>query len=1201
MAKDDVLVCSSKFNRNHSRKHKNVRRGNRKNRSCKKGNDKGTPIKVNIAFNNVNRAKPRLYDIRKLICEQNIDIFGIDETFLENDECINVNGYKWYGKNRSGKGGGGIGMLVSEKIVVVDDNICNSTSDNYERLWIRVKISDIFINVCVTYFPVEGTDSELTDDLYNQLLSEVIQLENGCNDENPHILIMGDFNGRIGDKIYGGDPVLNSNGKRLLNFCNDASLDIVNCSRKCHGKITWFRHPFSSCIDYFLSSNILDSYIEKMIVDEERNFHLGSDHNVLFLHLKFNPCVRPKSDVGRGCKTWDISHDQDWSLYQKSISDNFDQWDATNFNDVNTLWNSWKETLISIALDNIGCKQASKTGKQWWDKSIDKAIQERKRACKEHRRWCKEDSQDKEKGDALWEDYKLKKIRAKNLIQQKITEMRVDRSVKIAQAGGPSCKDFWKELRGKKKRDEFNSLKIPNSNEITTDKKVIKASVMSYWNTLGKMNRELNDNDMSIKTHVSNVRKGFNGECNIDVPNVLNNMHFTFKEVKDSICRAKNNKAPGLDSITNELLKNGGDALINSLTDMFNRFLFLENSPVDWNKGIIVPIFKKGNKNDLNNYRGITLTSCVSKIFNRLVCDRISGFIENNDILTEVQGGFRKDHRCDDHIFTLKSIIATRSAEKKSTYLAFLDFRKAFDTVWREGLLSIAWNIGIRGKVWNVLDNLYKNVQCNVKLGDIETDLFDIDEGLKQGCVLSPVLFCIYINELTKMFHDENVGISIFDVKINCLFWADDVVLIADNETDLQKMLNIAGNFSERWKLDFNHSKSNVVIVGKRKDDNKIWNLGNSRITEVDHYKYLGFHISRNLSDHVHVNEMIKKGNRLIGYIKSIINSHDNFNRVYYGNILWKTLALPAINYACSVSSYSASDYKRLENLQLQMARSILRAPRNTPSVTLLGDLGWDTIENSHKICKIKYFDRLINMNSHRWPKLLFNAVLTIHNSNNHLRWNWIDCIEETLNDSGFCQIFRSVYNLDNHASWFRSFQDANQDHCNRNWYNITCNKSSLSDYIRFKNKPYLENYLIDKLDFYGVSLKFKARSNTLPLNGRAASWHNSKTSGLCDLCNGNVEDIRHFIFSCPKLNDIRTDELNRLEQSLDDNGLSYVWELFIASNIDEKLCILLGGDCTQFLPTFPSDLAHTANICFDNACKSLLKRAWKARNDLLK
>ena len=193
-----------------------------------------------------------------------------------------------------------VGMLVSDKIVVVDDNICNSASDNYERLWIRVKISDIFINVCVTYFPVEGTDQDLTNDLYNKLLSEVIQLENECN--NPQILIMGDFNGRIGDKIYGGDPALNSNGRRLLNFCNDASLDIVNCSRQCHGKITWFRHPYSSCIDYFLSFNILDDYIKKMIVDEERNFHLGSDHNVLFLHLKLNSCDRPKSNVGRGLK-----------------------------------------------------------------------------------------------------------------------------------------------------------------------------------------------------------------------------------------------------------------------------------------------------------------------------------------------------------------------------------------------------------------------------------------------------------------------------------------------------------------------------------------------------------------------------------------------------------------------------------------------------------------------------------------------------------------------------------------------------------------------------------------------------------------------------------------------------------------------------------------------------------------------------------
>ena len=105
---------------------------------------------------------------------------------------------------------------------------------------------------------------------------------------------------------------------------------------------------------------------------------------------------------------------------------------------------------------------------------------------------------------------------------------------------------------------------------------------------------------------------------------------------------------------------------------MFNRLLFLESSLIEWNNCIIVPNFKKVARNDLNSYRGSTLTSCVSKIFNRLVCDRISKFIEENDDLMEVQGGFRKDHRCEDHIFTLKSIIATRSAEKKTHLLSLL-------------------------------------------------------------------------------------------------------------------------------------------------------------------------------------------------------------------------------------------------------------------------------------------------------------------------------------------------------------------------------------------------------------------------------------------------------------------------------------------------------------------------------------------------
>jgi hypothetical protein len=457
----------------------------------------------------------------------------------------------------------------------------------------------------------------------------------------------------------------------------------------------------------------------------------------------------------------------------------------------------------------------------------------------------------------------------------------------------------------------------------------------------------------------------------------------------------------------------------------------------------------------------------------------------------------------------------------------------------------------------------------------------------------------MYINELTKMLRDNNVGSCIFDVRISCLFWADDVVLIADNENDLQNMLNIASDFSNKWKLDFNYNKSNVVIIGKRKNENKVWDLGNCHIKEADSYKYLGFNISRNFSDHVHVKELIQKGNRLIGYIKSIINSQDDFNRVYYGNILWKSLALPSINYACVISTYSASDYKKLESLQLQMARSILKAPRNTPSAALLGDLGWDYIESIHNQNKIKYLNRLISMDSHRWPKLLFNAIFTVFNNDVQLTWRWLDSVNNILKNCGFDHVLPSIYEANSNLAWFRSFVNINRQQCHVNWYNNACSKTSLHDYICFKNQPSLESYLMDKNDFTGASLKFKARSNTLPLNGRTSSWNEQK-SGSCDLCNDDLEDIRHFIFSCPATYNIRVDEFYKLKHKLQECGMFPVWLLFISSNIDTKLYMLLGGDCAQLLPTLASCSVDIVHTLLDDACKSILKRTWKARHSLL-
>ena len=226
-------------------------------------------------------------------------------------------------------------------------------------------------------------------------------------------------------------------------------------------------------------------------------------------------------------------------------------------------------------------------------------------------------------------------------------QMRVNRSIHTAQEGGPQCRKFWQTLKGKKPKQDVHCIKDPGSNKIIFDRHKMNQSIMHYWGTLGKMNMSLNDNEdcnsIGVKSSVDNLRLLFDLNANInDGNNCLSNIDLNIDIITDAIKKCKNNKAHGLDEISNELLTNGGTCLNQSILCLFRKLFELQSTPSQWNKGIIVPIFKKGTRNDLNNYRGITLTCCISKIFNRIIANAVSDFLEQSNAFSEVQGGFRK-------------------------------------------------------------------------------------------------------------------------------------------------------------------------------------------------------------------------------------------------------------------------------------------------------------------------------------------------------------------------------------------------------------------------------------------------------------------------------------------------------------------------------------------------------------------------------
>ncbi|XP_071943982.1 uncharacterized protein [Antedon mediterranea] len=417
------------------------------------------------------------------------------------------------------------------------------------------------------------------------------------------------------------------------------------------------------------------------------------------------------------------------------------------------------------------------------------------------------------------------------------------------------------------------------------------------------------------------------------------------------------------------------------------------------------------------------------------------------------------------------------------------------------------------------------------------TNEFNIHKGVKQGCVLSPILFSIFINEFVKLLRESNFGVRMNGVWMGGLFWADDVILIANNEREMTEMLEIANIFAKEWKLGFNHEKSNVMVVGKRINKDKEWKLGEKSIKEVNSYKYLGVYISSNMSEHSHYEHVIQKGNRLIAYIKGIIANLDDFNRVYYGNILWKTIAIPSINYACSIwYNKSKKDNEDLEKVQLQMARFLLKAPRYTPKEALYGDLGWVPLSKLHKLSRVKLFNRFITMDDHRWPNIVLNSMLQLKCDFDRLKYKFLSsCVDifEKCTDIGF--------------------------------YNNVFDNDSLT----------LVPFSVSNVERYCKTYK----------------WSND-VSGLCTLCgNGEIEDIKHFLLNCKAFDNIRMKELSNLQNNLVLCNDYDTWNRYTTATADDKLQYILGGDSIA--------ICKESETFFDLFCKQYTRAAWEKRSEL--
>lgn len=623
-----------------------------------------------------------------------------------------------------------------------------------------------------------------------------------------------------------------------------------------------------------------------------------------------------------------------------------------------------------------------------------------------------------------------------------------------------------------------------------------------------------------------------------DSPNEWINMPFSLSEITECIKHLRNHKACGIDNIHNEFLKACPPAMINLFVGLFNLVLDSGVIPPDWTVGLIMPLYKnKGSPSDPDNYRGITLLSCLGKLFTSVINLRLTKYLNALGAVGDEQAGFRADHSTLDHIFTLHSIVNFYLQKRKRLYCAFIDYRKAFDLIDRSKMWQKLLANGLNGKIIRVIHNLYYNAKSAVMSSGQLSQTFACNIGVRQGENLSPLLFALYLNDferyvsrhyagLQDLAADTTESLSDDDVEVffrmYVLLYADDTIVMAESVEELQKALNAVREYCDLWKLSVNTSKTKIVIFARGKVRKKpIFKFGNDNIEICDDYVYLGTRFNYNGSFLKAQSKQITQARKaafvLIKKIQCLQLPLDTQCE------LFDQLVVPILLYGSEVWGYRVNE--SVERFHKWFLKYILRLKVRTPSNMVYGELGRCPLKVSIQCRLVNFWARIITGSNHKLSNIMFRVTKALHeNPSNNLSFPWIEHIHMILDRAGMGHIWSEAPCNINKPWLKQTLKVRLQDISRQNWNDIVQNDPKYTFYRLFKDELKFEDYLInlDKSNKLAL-LKFRCRNHSLPI------LNENPELKSCVLCNRNsVGDEFHYILECKYFTKLRAKYLNQ-------------------------------------------------------------------------
>ena len=669
---------------------------------------------------------------------------------------------------------------------------------------------------------------------------------------------------------------------------------------------------------------------------------------------------------------------------------------------------------------------------------------------------------------------------------------------------------------------------IKKINRTTSAKSDNSINVETWFNHFKELLTCEPDIDFNFKQMVNNYNDAHASECPTCIDNEPDelNKSIEISEITDVIKHLRDGKQPGIDGLSYEFFKNCNNNLTTYLCYLFNVILDTGIYPSQWSEAIISPLHKKGSKSDVSNYRGLSLLCTISKIFTKILNTRLMTWAERNGLIDEAQGAYRKGRSTTDHIFTLHSIIQKHLCRSGGRfYVAFIDFSRAFDSVPHSVLWYRMLHEGVHGKIFTVFKSMYAQLKSCVKTPNGLSDLFLCTVGTRQGCMVSPFLFALYIDELVTMCNQLQCPSVFVDEdfpNFHLLMYADDICIVNDSVGRLQNQLNVLGTFCQNYGLGVNLSKTKVITFrnGGPLRCNERFFLNGSQLECVGYYKYLGIVFTSRLCWSVPLQTLSAQAEKALFALKRVMKTVGNFP-ISLSLDLFDKLIVPILLYGSEV--WGTQHREPIELVHRKFCKYIMSVSYNTSNAAVLGDLGRTPLSVLYKYRCIKFWLKIVHDNHTRLRNSTYNLLRQTHENRGG---TWVSEIKFLLYSLGFGNVWNQ-HSVGNIEYFLSAFKQRLLDTSRQTWHADVMNNCKLNMYSLYKSSLVTEEYLLVNMYWKHKSAlaRFRCANHKLAIE-RGRVLRQERNTRICKYCINRgiyiVEDEFHVLLVCKLFHEIR-------------------------------------------------------------------------------